>query len=354
MELTGELVDNKILITKSKQVGRLFNKSHFGKPLKGNKLNLNLLEGVFLLGEGKLRIFSKRKEIFFEQLFEKASIDIPHFEQKYIVFRDLRKRGLFAQLNFESGDYEIVVTSKQSENKSKNRLSHIYTYSERDRIKITQLADYLKIFEKHEIDLWIAIVDEEGDITYYDISKITPKGENRKYKFNKTKGILLENRVVIFDKKSSEELFKKEFIGKPFEGWLQISFVEALYLIENKFLNLFKLQDNKSISYSKFLKIAKKTQPDIDLRIFVYRDLKKRGLIIKTGFKFGTHFRVYTRNPDQIHAEYLIQVVKEDYNEVWSEISRAVRLAHSVNKGFIFGKIDEEKIEYIKFGRLRP
>jgi len=354
MELTGELIDNKILITKSKQVGRLFNKSRFGKPLTGNRLHLNLLEGVFLLGEGKLRIFYEKEAISFQQLFEKASIDIPHFEQKYIVFRDLRKRGLFAQLNFESGDYEIIVTSKQSENKSKNRLSRIYTFSERDRIKIIQLTDYLKTFEKREIDLWIAIVDEEGDITYYDISKITPSGENRKHKFNKTKGILLENRVVIFDKKSSEKLFKKEFIGKPFEGGLQISFVEALYLMENKVLNLFKLHGSKNISFSKFLKIAKKTQPDIELRIFVYRDLKKRGLIVKTGFKFGTHFRVYTRNPDQIHAEYLIQVVEKEYNEVWSEISRAVRLAHSVNKGFIFGKIKDDKIEYIKFGRLRP
>jgi tRNA-intron endonuclease len=124
--------------------------------------------------------------------------------------------------------------------------------------------------------------------------------------------------------------------------------------MESKILNLYKVHESKSISYSKFFKIAKKTQPDIDLRIFVYQDLKKRGLIVKTGFKFGSHFRVYTRNPDEIHAEYLVQVVKNEYEEVWSEISRAVRLAHSVNKEFIFAKINENKIDYIRFGRLRP
>ncbi|MBN2603225.1 MAG: tRNA-intron lyase [Candidatus Thermoplasmatota archaeon] len=350
MELTGELVDNKILITKSKQVGRLFNKSHFGKPITGNRLYLNLLEGVFLLGEGKLRIFCERKEIFFKELFEKASSNIPHFEQKYIVFRDLRKRGLFAHLNLESRDYEIIITSNQPENK----LSHIYTFSERDRIKIIQLSDYIKTGLKQKINIWIAIVDEEGDITYYDISEINICGQNKKFKFTETKGILLENRVLIFDKKSSEELFKKEFIGKPFEGGLQISFVEALYLMDSKILNIYKVNESKSIYYSKFLKIAKKTQPDIDLRIFVYKDLKKLGLIVKTGFKFGSHFRVYTRNPDEIHAEYLVQVVEKEYEEVWSEISRAVRLAHSVNKEFIFAKINDDKINYIKFGRLRP
>jgi tRNA-intron endonuclease len=299
-------------------------------------------------------LFKDREEIFFEQLFEIACENIPHFEQKYIVFRDLRKRGLFAHINMESGDYEIIITSNQSEGKSKNILSHIYSFSERDRIKIVELTNFFKKASKHKINLWIAIVDEEGDITYYDISKINLIGENRKHKFSKTKGILLENRAIIFDKKSSEELFNKEFIGKPFEGGLQISFLEALYLMEKKILKLYKSRDTKCIPYAKFFKISKKIQPDIDLRIFVYNDLKKRGLIVKTGFKFGSHFRVYTRNPDEIHAEYLIQVVNKEYCEIWSEISRAVRLAHSVNKEFIFAKINEDSIEYIKFGRLRP
>ncbi|ENO11978.1 hypothetical protein MBGDC06_00501 [Thermoplasmatales archaeon SCGC AB-539-C06] len=46
--------------------------------------------------------------------------------------------------------------------------------------------------------LWFSIVDEEGDLTYYDVSKLDIKGKVRGHKFSKTTGTLLENRVVIF------------------------------------------------------------------------------------------------------------------------------------------------------------
>ena len=98
----------------------------------------------------------------------------------------------------------------------------------------------------------------------------------------------------------------------------------------------------------------KKSQPDIDQILLVYKDLKKRGLIVKTGFKFGSHFRAYTKKPGETHAEYLIHVVGQNYTVLWAEISRAVRLAHSVNKEIVFAKVENKKIDYIKFGRLRP
>ena len=95
-------------------------------------------------------------------------------------------------------------------------------------------------------------------------------------------------------------------------------------------------------------------QSDVKSRLIVFKDLKKRGLIVKTGFKFGAHFRAYAQKPDDTHAEYLIHVVEKDFKSIWAEISRAVRLAHSVNKEIIFARIENSKIDYIKFGRLRP
>jgi tRNA-intron endonuclease len=97
-----------------------------------------------------------------------------------------------------------------------------------------------------------------------------------------------------------------------------------------------------------------KLQPDIKLRLIVFKDLKKRGLIVKTGFKFGAHFRAYEKKPDETHAEYLVHVVEKNFKSIWAEISRAVRLAHTVNKEIVFARVDKNKIDYIKFGRLRP
>jgi tRNA-intron endonuclease len=47
-------------------------------------------------------------------------------------------------------------------------------------------------------------------------------------------------------------------------------------------------------------------------------------------------------------------VVEKGFTSIWSEISRAVRLAHSVNKEFVFARVDAKNIDYIKLGRLRP
>jgi tRNA-intron endonuclease len=66
------------------------------------------------------------------------------------------------------------------------------------------------------------------------------------------------------------------------------------------------------------------------------------------------HFRAYTKKPDVTHAEYLVHVVEKKFKSVWAEISRAVRLAHSVNKEIVFARLDGKNIDYIRLGRLRP
>ena len=90
------------------------------------------------------------------------------------------------------------------------------------------------------------------------------------------------------------------------------------------------------------------------MRFPVYQDLKNRGLIVKTGFKFGTHFRAYTNLPEKTHAEYLIHVIKPDIKTTWAEISRGIRLSHAVRKIFLFAFKNLEGISYIKLTRIRP
>ena len=66
-----------------------------------------------------------------------------------------------------------------------------------------------------------------------------------KYAIKKSKGILLENRVIIFDEKISKTLLEKEFLGKPFGKFIQLSLVETLYLSEKNFLDVFTLDGKK-------------------------------------------------------------------------------------------------------------
>ena len=344
MQTSGELIDDKIFIKKPKDVGRLYNKSRFGKSLTRNKLELDLLDGVFLLGEGKIRIFCNKEELDFQKLVKIAAQRIPEFEIKYLVFKDLRSRGHAIKLCKEDEITTFYEFKQQF---------LVSVFSERDILDIKETRKLIKDVEKKNKELWFGIVDEEGDITYYEVSLLDIRGITKEHVFQKAQGVLLKDRVIVFDKDISKDLLEKEFFGKPFGDGLQLSLIEASYLSEKGFINV-QTADGKKIAKEKLEKIIHKLQPDFKSRLIVFKDLKKRGLIVKTGFKFGAHFRAYTKQPDETHAEYLIHVVDKGFKSIWAEISRAVRLAHSVNKEIIFARVGASKIDYIKFGRLRP
>lgn len=348
MQITGELLDNKIIVKKPKDIGRLYNKSHFGQPITNNQLKLNLLEGVFLLDDKKIKVYSKKNEVNFRDLIKLAAEKIDGFESKYLVFRDLRYRGYSVNI-FKSKDFDLFIGDKGD-----SKSHYISVFSERYDFDVVKTKKSIKVTKEKDGDLWFAIVDEEGDITYYDISLVELKGNIKKHKFSKDTGILLENRVIIFNEKLATSLLDKEFFGKPYGNGLQLSLVESLYLLEKEVIDIRERAIGGKLSLKKFKEIVSKSQPDIDARFFVYKDLKKRGLIVKTGFKFGVHFRAYTKKPDVTHAEYLIHVIDKKFKSIWVEISRAVRLAHSVNKEIIFARIDGKNIDYIRLGRLRP
>jgi len=344
MQTSGKLINDKIIVDKPKDVGRLYNKSHFGETLSENKLELNLLEGVFLLEEDKIKIYSNKSEIKFNELVKIANQKITNFEIKYLVFKDLRNRGHAIKLCKDDKKINFY--------EFKNKFL-IITFSERDFLDIDETKLILKTFKKENKQLWFGIVDEEGDLTYYKVNLLDLNGVNKECIYDKVQGILLKNRVVIFNKDVSKNLHEKEFYGKPFGKGLQLSLVEAMYLFERGFIDIQK-EDGKKISKEKFKQIIYKLQPDFKLRLVAFRHLKKKGLIVKTGFKFGAHFRVYTSKPDDTHAEYLIHVVNKGFKSAWAEVSRAVRLAHSVNKEIVFARVDKDKIDFINFGRLRP
>lgn len=350
MQISGELIGSSIIVQKPKEVGRLFQKSHFGTPLPGNRLQSDLIEAVFLLDEQKINIFQKKKEIHFQDLVTLAAQQLPDFETTYVVFKDLRNRGHAIKLY--NGEKPITFSQIKEKNEGTPPF-YIAVFSERDLLDIDAIVHMIKSIQKKNGRLWFALVDEEGDLTYYDVSKQELKGDITDHEFPRGSALLLKNRLLLFDTHLAHELFEKEFFGKPFGEGLQLSFVEALFLVERQILTVNSL-DDKILSKDSCMKLMEGQQPDIQQRLVVFHDLKQRGLLVKTGFKFGAHFRAYTTHPEKTHAEYLIHVVEKGFTSIWAEISRAVRLAHSVNKEFFFARVDRTCIDYIKLGRLRP
>jgi tRNA-intron endonuclease len=348
MQLTGKLVGNKIIISKPKEVGRLYNKSHFGKIVSNNKLELDFFESVFLLEENKIRIFHKKKVVSFSMLYKKASKKISRFELIYTVYSDIRRRGYAIKICKKSSVFDLY-----KENHIEFGHLLIKVFSEEDNFDINDTKEIVLNEIKDKNELWYAIVDDENDITYYHISYIKLKGENKDYKYEKGICYLFEKRLIMFDEKKSKKYFNNSFYGRLIGDALYISFIEALYLINEENIDILNLDEEK-ISKEEFENIVFKSRPHLKLKYMVYDDLKKRGLIVKTGFKFGSHFRIYSKHPNNTHAEYLVQIVLSSFNSIWSDVSKAVRLAHTVNKEIVFAIVESKKISYIALGRLRP
>jgi len=349
----GILTDTSVLISKPKDVGRLYGKSRFGKTLSGNTLQLHLIEAVYLVDEEKLTLKKDDCPISLQELISIAAKQNPSFETLFLSFQDLRHRGYQVEICENSAFCSFQIQKKTDS--QPNQTIYISAFSERIPLTLSALTRLVTEAMHTQASCWISIVDEEGDITYYDLILLPPEGVIEQKKYPHTTGILLENRAIILDTNKAALLHDKEFYGKPFCKGLQLSPIEAAYLTKKKTCSFLSASNQKTASFTTLQKTLSKKQPEFSKIFSVYEDLKQRKMIVKTGFKFGAHFRAYTNNPSTTHAEYIIQVIKDTYETSWPEISRGVRLAHSVNKIFIYAMVSKNQdISYLQFRRLRP
>lgn len=164
---------------------------------------------------------------------------------------------------------------------------------------------------------------------------------------------LKEDRIIVDDVPAAGRLLQKGF-GKKVGpgGMLELSLIEGLYLLGRGSIEI--TDGEREISAGDIIKIA--LEEDFQMKYKVYSDLRERGHIVKTGFKFGAHFRVYERGESlSSHSKYLVHAVPEKEVYSFHEVSRIVRLAHGVKKEILFAVVDEEgDITYYKIERVTP
>lgn len=177
------------------------------------------------------------------------------------------------------------------------------------------------------------------------------------------RGTLLFNRVVVLDVECSNEIYWNGYYGsffgvaKPREkninAPLELSLLEALYLLENNVIEVYA--GDKRISADDLREYSLKIIPRFKELYIVYRDLRDKGYVVRRGLKFGCDYLVYEYGPGIDHAPYGVQVFR--FNEEFDPIDlvRMGRLLHSVRKKLILALTDGEKhIEYIILRWWRP
>ncbi len=165
------------------------------------------------------------------------------------------------------------------------------------------------------------------------------------------KCVFRDGKVIVNDSKSISALIQKGY-GTKDDKILELSLVEGLYLMEKDKVQL--EFEGKLINFSEFIDNLIEGE---FLQYKVYKDLRERGYTVKTGFKFGAHFRIYERGAFSKgeHSIELVHVLNENSSFDMHEVAGAVRLAQSVKKTLILAVVDNEgDITYYRIERITP
>ena len=327
----------------------LYEQGYFGRP-KGKGLELSLVEGAYLLDRSRIKVLSEGKELDFQAFFQAASSLEKGFEFRYVVYKDLRERGYYVQ----PGRPDFRVYPRGGHPGKSPAEFYVLVISERMPLPLQEIVQPARVAGQMRKKLMLAIVDEESDITFYEAREKAMSG----LMGQEEKGgmaTLLEDRVVLWDAAASSRLHAHGFYGKPVGERLQLSLVESAYLLDKGVISLVD-RSGEAMNLESFATRARQIESDFDLKFSVYKDMRDKCLVVKTGFKFGTHFRVYkqVKGPGKVpHSEYLVHTVPEDHVFLPPVLSRAVRLAHSVRKLMIFAYAGDE-VRYLEIRRLKP
>lgn len=169
----------------------------------------------------------------------------------------------------------------------------------------------------------------------------------------------LENRVLLPE--DYDEIYEERF-GKPVENGLSLFLEEALYLVEDD--ELVVEDDGAELDAAALYERCTQVDNDFPQRYRVYKDLRRKGYSVKSGFKYGTHFRVYDKGVDPYsdgaktqreHTKWVVQAVPEQYTLNYEEMARAVRLAQNIHATMLWAVVDAENdVTYYEFKRITP
>jgi tRNA-intron endonuclease len=163
---TGE----DVVTEQSDQARELYDKSRFGSISADKKLKLGLIEAYYLYEKKKIELTTKTgKKIDPKTFIKKAQKLQPNFSTRYAVFKDMRDRGYIIKTALKFGaDFRVYERGvKPGEDHAK---WIIYPVHESESQTWYEFAAKNRVAHSTKKRLLIGIVDDEGDVTYYEIA----------------------------------------------------------------------------------------------------------------------------------------------------------------------------------------
>lgn len=321
-----------------KQDTSLYESGGYGRPEKGG-LRLAPEEGLYLLWRKRIELDGYT----FSGLLADLSRE-PGFFRRYLVYRDLRERGFALQTG--PHDYRVF---KRGEKPGKGQSQYlIRVLAERDLVDFDQIVAEVATAGNMRKQYLIAAVDDEGELTYYEVKTNHLAGSETPAATSAVEGEAFGTVVLVTS--AAAPWLETEGYGKPLDPEMtMLSPVETLSLMDDGRLTLSR--EGSPSSREEYHAVAAATDSELAAKVVVYADLRRRGYAPKTGYKFGHHFRVYGEGVK--HSLMLAHAIPTGTTLTMAAISRSVRLAHSVKKKMLFACVHMNGIQYIEFARIK-
>ncbi|MCK4650329.1 tRNA-intron lyase [Candidatus Pacearchaeota archaeon] len=171
----------------------------------------------------------------------------------------------------------------------------------------------------------------------------------------KIQAILLGKQITSNSSEAYALLEKSQF-GEKQNQKIFYSLTEAFFLIEDNKMQIFDFRNNL-LTESQLLKKFQHLDKNFIPKYLTFKDLRKKGYIVKTALKFGAEFRIYEKGKriSESHSKWLCYPIQENQSIKWQDFAAKNRIAHSSKKKLLIAIIDEEnQISYYETNWIKP
>lgn len=278
-------------------------KNCFGTYEKGNMIWLKIEEALYLMAFQNTTCWMGKGRIGFNELASYFAKDGKRLFIRYNAYRDWRDRGLVVRRAEEAGKVKRKVKWKG------------YPDGQLKQKKIKAVVHWYQ-------DSLFSVLEDEG---------------------------------------LGKQLFNDHWFGqfgiyKQDRGsLLKLNFLETVFLSKHFGLKVVNVEDGKEMKPKQILDQVKKEREYTKSLYDVYEDWRLKGYVVKTGFKFGSHFRIYfpgaspAKGGKWIHSKHVLHVFPKEQKLLISEWARAVRVAHGVKKTFLLSVPELKEKDYVDY-----
>ncbi len=136
-------------------------------------------EAMFLVEEGYLQVLQRGRPLSPEELRRKLERKHKSFFRKYLVYKDLRKKGYLLKAGLKYGAdfrvYEKGVAPRKGARGAREHARYlVWVLGEGDSLRPGTLVGMNRVAHSVKKLLWLAVVDNDLGITYNQMSRAVP------------------------------------------------------------------------------------------------------------------------------------------------------------------------------------